>query len=190
MSGELKASELIPCIFFMYVKRLELKKKQDREEEEDRTTTLKMMSKLLYCQEKSFTVQILNLYIQTRVSDCALYAMTVATSMASNADPASVIFDQVDLRSHFRQCMETGKVARFPVTKKRRPVSCILATKECFVYCYCRMSDSGELMICCNQCSDWFHQVCITNPIPSDIEQWKYICNICQQKCLSPSETI
>ena len=79
--------------------------------------TLKTMSKLLYCQEKSVT----------GVSDCALYAMAVATSLASNADPASVIFDQVDLRSHFRQCMETGKVARFP--KKRRPVNCILATK-------------------------------------------------------------
>ena len=42
-------------------------------------------------------------------SDCALYAMAVATSLATNADPASVIFDQVDLRSHFRQCMETAK---------------------------------------------------------------------------------
>ena len=93
--------------------------------------------------------------------------MAVATSLASNAYPASVIFDQVGLRSHFHQCMETGKVARFPVTKKTRPVSCILATKECFVYCYCRMPDS-------NQCSDWFQEVCITDPIPSDIEQWKY----------------
>ena len=65
------------------------------------------------------------------------------------------------------------KVVHFPVTKKIRPVSCILATKECFVYCYCKMTDSGEL-ICCNQCSDWFHEVCITDPIPSDIEQWKY----------------
>ena len=82
--------------------------------------------------------------------------MAVATSLATNADPASVIFDQVDLRSHFCQCMP----------------------------------DSGELMICCNQCSDWFHEVCITDPIPSDIEQWKYIRKICQQKCLSPSETI
>ena len=78
--------------------------------------TLKTMSKLLYGQEKSFTVQIMNLYKQTGVS------MAVATSLASNADPASVIFDQVDLRSHFRQCMETGKVkvARFPCDKEKK----------------------------------------------------------------------
>ena len=73
----------------------------------------------------------MNLYKQTGVSDCALYVMAVATSLASNADPASVIFDQVDLRSHFLQCMETGKkMARFPVTKKRRPASCILIDSQ------------------------------------------------------------
>ena len=58
--------------------------------------------------------------------------MAVATSLASNADPASVIFDQVDLRSHFHQYMETGKVARFPVTKKRRPVRFLLIKSVSF----------------------------------------------------------
>ena len=56
-----------------------------------------------------YQVIIIILYIIGLVRDCVLYAMAVATSLATNADPASVIFDQVDLRSHFRQCMETAK---------------------------------------------------------------------------------
>ena len=52
-----------------------------------------------------YQVIIIIIYIIGPVRDCALYAMAVVTSLASNADPDSVIFDQVDLRSHFRQCM-------------------------------------------------------------------------------------
>ena len=37
-------------------------------------------------------------------------------------------------------------------------------------------------MICCSQCSDWFHEICITEHIPKDIEQWIYVCKTCQQK--------
>ena len=126
----------------------------------------------------------MNVHKQTGVVDRALYAMAVAMSLASKSDPTFIIFEQADLRSHYCQCMETGKVTDFPVRKKRRPDCRILCTEECFVYCYCRMPDNGELMICCSQCSDWFHEICITEHIPKDIEQWIYVCKTCQQNSL------
>ena len=48
-----------------------------------------------------------NVHKQTGVVACALYAMAVATCLASKSDPTSIIFEQADLRSHYCQCMET-----------------------------------------------------------------------------------
>ena len=81
------------------------------------------MANLLRHEEKVFSVEVMNVHKQTGVVDCALYAMAVATCcLASKSDPTSIIFKQADLKSHYCQCMETRKVADFPVRKKRRPV--------------------------------------------------------------------
>lgn len=29
------------------------------------------------------------------------------------------------------------------------------------LYCVCRQKDDGTFMICCDECSDWFHGKCV-----------------------------
>ena len=113
--------------------------------------------------------------------DCSLYAIAMATSLPFKNDPTGVVFDQTELRTHFCLCMEAGKITPFPVCKKRRPANSVYCSKECLVYCKCRMPDYGQLMISCSQCNGWFHRECITETIADDIESWIYLCETCKQ---------
>ena len=134
-------------------------------------STLVTIANLLHCSnDKSFTANIMSMYKQTGVVDCVLYAMAVATCLAFKSDPTTVIFHQPELRNHYAICMEKGKVTLFPTAKKRRRTNRVCSTKECLVYCSCWLSDHGNLMVCCTQCSEWFHEECISEPLPADLD--------------------
>ena len=144
---------------------------------------METIANLIKNKEKSFAVQIMNIQKQSGAADCSLYAMAVATCPAFNEDPTTIIFDQNQLRTHYAMTIETGKLALFPTTKKRRPKDRVLATLECLIYCDCRLPESG-LMVCCSGCSEWFHQECIAKNeiIPNDIDNWIYLCMTCKMK--------
>ena len=46
--------------------------------------------------------------------DCGLFAVAYAVEIASNKDPSTVTFDQTKLRSHYRSCLESGRITPFP----------------------------------------------------------------------------
>ena len=58
--------------------------------------TLATIASLIHCKEKSFTVYIMNLHKQTGSTDCSLYAIAMATSLAFKNDPTGVVLDQLN----------------------------------------------------------------------------------------------
>ena len=97
----------------------------------------------------------MNVAKQSGITDCALFALACVTCLASGIDPVTVVYDQQQLRAHFVSTLESGHVTAYLVLKKRRPVARVVET--CTVYCYCRMTDDGDMMMCCDKCDGWFH---------------------------------
>ena len=96
--------------------------------------------------------------------DCGLYAVAYATEICYGKDPAVVNFQQSQMKSHLKQCLENGRITRFPqvqtLIKNRglKPTRSILIHVE--LYCYCNMPEDYDDMIQCETCKEWFHQSC------------------------------
>ena len=115
---------------------------------------MRTISNLIRCKEKSFTVKLMNTTKQSGAADCGLYAVAVASCLALEEDPTTIVFNQQELRSHFSHVLEKGEVKLFPVKQRRRPESKVCGTETVSVYCYCCMPDHGKLMVECSTCSD------------------------------------
>ena len=96
--------------------------------------------------------------------DCVLYAVAYATVICYGKDPVVATFQQSQMKSHLKQCLENGRIMRFlqvqNVKKNRglKPTRNILIQVE--LYCYCNMPKDYDDMIQCETCKDWFHQSC------------------------------
>ena len=76
--------------------------------------------------------------------DCGLFAVAYATEVCYRMDPAKASFEQSKTNIHLIQCLEEGKLARFPQTNKvrkglRPPKSIALHLP---LYCYCNMPEN------------------------------------------------
>jgi hypothetical protein len=102
----------------------------------------------------------MNVAKQTGASDCGLYALATMTCLAVGVDPVTVVFDNEELRPHLAKVLETQRITPFPVKKRRRPADPVASVQDCLIYCYCRLIDAGEKMVCCDGCDQWFHTSC------------------------------
>ena len=48
-------------------------------------------------------------------TDCGLFAITIATTLALGLDPAEITYQQISLHHHFMKCLEDGKFTMFPI---------------------------------------------------------------------------
>ena len=140
--------------------------------------TLTTIAQLVRCKSNTLTIQVMNTARQSGTTDCGLYAAAITTCSVIGIDPLTIIFNQEDLRSHFVDVLKTGVVKPFPVLKRRRVTTRVLKTDTCNVYCYCRMLDSGDKMICCDGCNEWYHCRCIKNLPAETASDW--FCVNCQ----------
>ena len=56
---------------------------------------------------------------QPNASDCGLHAAAIATELANYSDPALSQWDTGKMRQHLRDCLEAGKMSRFPTLGQR-----------------------------------------------------------------------
>ena len=86
------------------------------------------------------------------------------TSIVHKEDPAYVIYDQQELRTHL--LINVSSLNIFPVSKKRR-VSKRIAMEDVYpIYCSCRLpeaEDGSHIMVQCDNCSEWYHKRCLTD---------------------------
>ncbi len=59
---------------------------------------------------------------QVGSADCGLFAIAVATALASVSDPTQIIFHQSEMRQHLADCLEKNNIVPFPVKTKKEQV--------------------------------------------------------------------
>lgn len=119
-----------------------------------------VIARYLKSQSHSFKIKVANVAIQKGSTDCGLYAIAMMTSIAHNDNPVNLIYNQQNMRIHLEQCFEKGMLEKFPFSKTRRITKQFSSETEVFVYCKCRLPDSGGRMIECDDCQEWYHIEC------------------------------
>lgn len=137
--------------------------------------TQAILAKLLRTPKDIFTIQIAKVNKQSGTNDCGAFAAAYCTSLAFGQDPSSVVYSQEHLRHHLLTCLENQKMSIFPTIRCRRTASTYVAVK---VYCNCRSPDSGELMVACDKCKNWYHVQCIDACL-KDFKEKKWHCLNC-----------
>ena len=98
------------------------------------------------CQEPEIEVEIVPVKQQTNETNCGVFAIAFAISLACMEDLSLINYDENNMRQHLVKCIKMGKLERFPrlpsVPKemsRRKVVSIEL-------FCTCRMPyDAHEM---------------------------------------------
>ena len=140
------------------------------------------IAKYLRSHARSIKIKVVNVPVQTGSTDCGLYAIAMMTSIAHSDDPATLVYNQQELRIHLMQCFEKDLMEKFPVSKKRR-VRNKRISKEilCNIYCSCRLPDceDGSKMIMCENCKEWYHEGCIDRAEAAINSDSDWMCSKC-----------
>ena len=62
--------------------------------------------------------QVFCIYMQNGSSDCGLYAVVFAISIAFGEDPTTLRFQPESMRQHLFKCLQAGKMEPFPRRKQ------------------------------------------------------------------------
>ena len=112
--------------------------------------TVMQVAAIMHTAERYVDFKVHKIQFQRGNSDCGLFSIAYATDLAFGNDPASYMYKQDLLRSHFACCISSNKLTPFPSEpiKYQRP-------KTGTVLCTCCLPDNGEeKMVQCNDCQD------------------------------------
>ena len=116
------------------------------------------VANILCTPEDTIYVRIMNNDVQPNSSDCGLYAIAFAVSLAYGKDPVYIQYDNKLMRSHLLKCIKNNKITEFPQSTVTRSVE-YTHVHSYPVYCTCRMPDEGFMFVCTG-CQNWFHPQC------------------------------
>ena len=133
--------------------------------------TQSILARLLKTKNDSFTAKVNR---QSGTNDCGVFAAAYCTSLAFGQDPSFVVYSQDCLRHHLLACLENQKMSLFPIIRCRTS-SMYVSVK---VYCNCRCPDTGEVMVACDKCKNWFHVQC-TQACIKDVKGKTWYCLNC-----------
>ena len=110
---------------------------------------------------RTHSIKFVSHKVQKQVGgkDCGLFAIAFATSICFGKDPSVESFNQLQMRAHFLQCLESGKMSPFPSTEERAAHHKYKSFKVVKIYCSCRMPEKGNYTKC-HGCHEWFHSTC------------------------------
>ena len=120
-------------------------------------------STVLQWRGKYITIHYCDVQWQVGGNDCGIFEIAFATAICSGDEPASIVFDQNNMRKHLKTCFDNGELTPFPERSRKRRIK---AAKENTlpVHCTCRLPDRGDLMIQCAKCKTWYHTTCVNIP--------------------------
>ena len=88
-------------------------------------------------------LHIVDVQLQENSYDCGVYALAFATELAFGFDPAICLWDHGQLREHLLLCLESRKMARFPVLE-RWSLSWEDEYEDLAILCVCRMPNDTQ----------------------------------------------
>lgn len=119
--------------------------------------------------DTGLVVTVVPIQQQRETNNCGLFSIAAAVHVASGEDVGSIIFDESQMRSHLISCFEKAKVSPFPIQSaaKQPPVKRARSSHIVIpVNCECRLPDSKEEMVACDQCDKWYHFTCAGFDVP------------------------
>lgn len=136
------------------------------------------------CSSDDLYFDLINVEKQKNSHDCGVFAVAMATELALGGDPATCRWDAKNMRKHLKNCLEEGKMRRFPTLGQRRVAfgARVKESSSVEVHCIasCRLpNDPDRGMISCDQCKKWFHIDCVKLKRKKSFSfSWK--CSNCQ----------
>ena len=116
----------------------------------------------ILCSEQDYIrLTFKKVQLQHGHADCSGFAVAFTTALCSGVDPTEVNLVQHRLRVHLQECLEKGSMTHFPHTDRKIHYRGKERTETFKVHCVCQQPEGGK-MIQCNECSRWFHSLCVT----------------------------
>ena len=141
--------------------------------------TEKQLCSLYRDQIQNFKLEVELLTVQTQkgVVECGLFAIAFAVDLAFGNDPATIFYDQDDMRSHLLDGFHDMKLELFPRTKELHFARENIINKYIInVSCSCGLPDNED-MVKCSLCHRLYHKVCFEDTILSIVD-WE--CDDCK----------
>ena len=137
-----------------------------------------VIASLVDIKSDVLNVHFANVQMQRNAYDCGFFAIANAITLAFGQNPANQTYDARQMRSHLIGCLENKTMTKFPVVRfsgKRKSIKKSIAIE---IFCLCRLPDTNELYVFCDECSSEFHPECvnITKPITNSM---KFTCPKC-----------
>ena len=121
----------------------------------------------------------MNVSKQKGTFDYGLYAITTIVDLTQGNSDSIIgnIFHQDEMWPHHIKILESGNILPFPAAKKKTQhvQDKILQVELDPIYCFCRLSNTGFTMICCDHYDKWHHSLCVGMSVTS--KDW--YCNEC-----------
>ena len=122
---------------------------------------------ILHTSEPQLTLRVVNVGIQQGYDDCGLFSVAMAYDLCSGVDPSTKLYVQDQMRSHLHSCFNNKQMKPFPSCSTNIAMR-VICNFTIEVFCTCRMPAS-EWMVCCDNCSEWYHDDCVT--VPQEIRE-------------------
>ena len=117
------------------------------------TTThlLDQIAALLATPRSIINIRYMDTQLQYGSTDCGIFAIAFAATLASGDQPGAFHFDQPQIRKHLIHCLETQCLSDFPVQRRRRRGNVVKHSYALYIYCSCRMPERpGCTMVQCS----------------------------------------
>ena len=132
-----------------------------------------VIAALLKCDKKKIFLLFPDVQQQPNSSSCGLFALANAYTLCEGKDPTKVKYDVSLMRTHLLHCVQKHEFTAFPSTGSMYNPAKPLSTSF-RIYCLCRLPDRGDKMVCCDECKEWFHFVCMDLDVESQLDDtWK-----------------
>ena len=141
------------------------------------TSVQESIAVLLSSSSKTIHIIYPDVQQQSDNSSCGLYALAFAYMLCEGKDPASFTYDEMGFRSHYLKCIKQLKIESF-MCKKALYHSQQPKSSKFKIYCVCHLPDTGDEMIYCMACKEWFHYTCVELE-PGIKVKGKWLCSRC-----------
>ena len=123
-----------------------------------------VIAALLKCDKKKIFLlfQMCSNSLTHQAVDCLLWQMLILYVKEKILPRLSMTFLLCEL-TFFIVCKKQEFTA-FPLTGSMYNPAKPLSTR---IYCLCRLPDRGDKMVCCDECKEWFHFVCMDLDVES-----------------------
>lgn len=139
---------------------------------------LACLASLVRTEKDELAYHVVSCQKQKNTSDCGIFAIAFALSLALGQNPFRITYDPIKLRPHYIECLKNNELTEFPIISNRCRRS-LGRSENVQVYCTCRRTDYWD-SIQCDKCEKWYHNMCVKNFPKNTKGKWN--CEQCNKK--------